>query len=127
MAKIKTVMAMIFITRIALRLNREDLESFGFVLFRSMVRIYDGKFRKQKYTYESFLNFAYVYAGKILHKNIRKTEKKKVALVNGHIFNTDNSFEKDALVMEGERISGMWPVSAVTAELRARGVDGTDV
>jgi len=38
---------MIFITRIALRLNREDLESFGFVLFRSMVRIYDGKFKNK--------------------------------------------------------------------------------
>jgi len=127
MAKIKTVMAMIFITRIALRLNREDLESFGFVLFCSMVRIYDGKFRKQKYTYESFLNFAYVYAGKILHKNIRKMEKKKVALVNGHVFNTDNSFSNHALVMEGEKISGIWPVSAVPTEAERIDVDGANI
>jgi len=127
MAKIKTVMAMIFITLIALRLNREDLESSGFVSSRSMARIYDGKSRKQKHVTKSFLNFVYVYTRKILYKKIHKMEKKQVALVNGHIFNTDENVSNHALVMEGEKIIGICPVSAVPAKAERIDVAGANI
>ena len=48
MAKINTEIATIFMMRIALLLNRDDLESCGFVSFSPMGLIYDGKSKKSK-------------------------------------------------------------------------------
>lgn len=45
-------------------------------------------------------------------------EKKEIALVNGHIFNGEHDFSNHALVMRGEKIVGICPVSAVPADER---------
>ena len=54
-------------------------------------------------------------------------EKKGIALVNGHIFNGDNNCLDHALVMQGEKIVGICPVSAVPAETERIDVKGANI
>src|SRR5690606_3673539 len=54
-------------------------------------------------------------------------EKKKIALVNGHIFNEDHVFLDHALVMQGEKILGICPVSAVPTEAERIDVKGANI
>lgn len=53
--------------------------------------------------------------------------KKKIALVNGHIFNGDNRFLDHALVIEGEKIVGICPVSSVPEEAEQIDVAGANI
>ncbi|PRD50812.1 N-acetylglucosamine-6-phosphate deacetylase [Sphingobacterium gobiense] len=54
-------------------------------------------------------------------------ENKEIALVNGHIFNGDHDFSDHALVMQGEKIVGICPVSSVSAEAERIDVKGANI
>lgn len=49
---------------------------------------------------------------------------KKIALVNGHIFNRYNNFLDHALIMQGEKILGICPVSAIPVDAEQIDVQG---
>lgn len=51
----------------------------------------------------------------------------KIALVNGHIFNGDHVFLNHALIIEGEKISGVCPASTIPAEAERIDVDGANI
>src|SRR5690606_29646789 len=51
----------------------------------------------------------------------------KIALVNGHIFNGDHVFLDHALVIQGEKISGICPASAVPTEAERIDVGGANI
>lgn len=54
-------------------------------------------------------------------------EKKEIALVNGHIFSGNHDFLDHALVMQGEKIVGICPVSSVPAEAERVDVKGANI
>lgn len=51
----------------------------------------------------------------------------KIALLNGHIFNRDHVFSDHALIMQGEKISGICPASAVPADAEQIDVQGANI
>ncbi len=54
-------------------------------------------------------------------------EARKIALVNGHIFNGNDSFVDHALVIQGEKIIGICPTSAVPTETERIDVEGANI